>query len=190
MSNEERGLYITLLCIQWSKGGIDNDTFDRLSSGMAQPLASYVKSKFVIGSDGHLRNTRMEDERAKQDAFRANRSESGKAGAKSRWHSHSTAIAQPMANDSSPSPSPSPSPLINTRKVASAPSSNEAFMESLKSNPAYVGIDIQREFGKMTAWCSTRSKKPTQRRFVNWLNNCDKPMTNGAVKDGPAGGRF
>lgn len=106
MSFEERGCYITLLCLQWTTGGIAKDDFDRI----AQPLASHslarVKAKFQKGEDELLRNDRLERERRKQDAFRASRSESGKAGAVKRWHGHSSAIAHPMANDSSPSPSP------------------------------------------------------------------------------------
>jgi uncharacterized protein YdaU (DUF1376 family) len=108
MSYEERGLYITMLCIQWSRGHVSPDDMARLSTAIAQPLASHVLAKFKQGEDGNFRNDRMEHERAKQDEFRANRSKSGKAGADKRWHSHSTAIAQPMAKHSSPSPSPSP----------------------------------------------------------------------------------
>lgn len=114
MSFEERGFYITLLCLQWTKGHITDDDMKRLGSAMAQPSLSHVRSKFEMGSNGYLRNARMEQVRTKQDEFRANRSLSGKAGAAQRWHSHNTAngsaMAQPMANDSSPSPSPSPTP--------------------------------------------------------------------------------
>lgn len=117
---EQRGLYITLLCLQWDHGHVTEDEWLSLSSAMAQPMAKHVLAKFTKGSDGLFRNARMEEERAKQAEFRANRSESGKVGANKRWHSHSTAIAQPMdshafanskpiANDSSPSPSPSSS---------------------------------------------------------------------------------
>lgn len=107
MSNEERGLYITMLCRQWTQGHVTSEEMARLSSAMAQPLASHVFAKFKEVEPGIFKNTRMEIERAKQAEFRANRSESGKVGASKRWHSHSSAIAQPMAKHSSPSPSPS-----------------------------------------------------------------------------------
>lgn len=107
MSNEERGLFITLLCRQWTQGYVTSDEMARLSLGMAQPLASHVIAKFKDCGNGEFRNVRMEVERSKQAAFRINRSKSGKAGAEKRWHSHSTAMKQPMAKHSSPSPSPS-----------------------------------------------------------------------------------
>lgn len=115
MNHEERGFYILLLCLQWTQCGISPDDFDRLGRGMAQPSVDHVKSKFDLGSDGMLRQHRLEKVRAEQSQYRANRSESGKAGAEARWHSHSTAIAQPMASgmakNSSPSPSPNNTPL-------------------------------------------------------------------------------
>lgn len=119
----QRGLYITLLAIQWNQGFITQEDFESLSDGtaIAQPLAKRVLSKFQKGQDGHFRNDRLEREREKQAAFRANRSESGKAGADKRWHSHSTAIAQPMANTMAKhsSPSPSPSPIDERERVDS-----------------------------------------------------------------------
>ena len=112
MDHAERGFYILLLALQWTQGGIAPDDFKRLGKGMAQPSLTHVKSKFKLDADGLLKNARLEQVRDEQNKFRANRSESGKAGANKRWHSHSTAIAQPMANgmakDSSPSPTPTP----------------------------------------------------------------------------------
>lgn len=50
------------------------------------------------------------------------------------------------------------------------------FFAELRANPAYEGIDIEREFAKMTAWCSTKGQNPSRIRFVNWLNRADRPM--------------
>ena len=111
MTHEERGFYILLLCLQWTQGRVKKEDVERLGTAMAQPSVEHVLSKFKLGADRGYRNARMEEVRGVQNAFRANRSESGKFGAMKRWHSHSTANGQPMANDSSPSPSPSPSPL-------------------------------------------------------------------------------
>lgn len=109
MTLAQRGLYITLLSLQWNQGFVTQDDFDCLvgdGTAIAEPMAKRVLAKFAKGDDGHFRNVRLEAERQKQQAFRASRSESGKAGADKRWHSHSAAIAQPMAKNSSPSPSP------------------------------------------------------------------------------------
>jgi len=136
MSNEERGLYITLLCRQWTQGYVTKEEMARLSTGMAQPLVSHVLAKFRETESGVFQNARMESERDKQAQFRANRSESGKAGADKRWHSHSTAIAQPMANTmakhSSPSPSPSPSKMLKERN-------GHPSLDEVKMNAARIG---------------------------------------------------
>ena len=47
---------------------------------------------------------------------------------------------------------------------------------SLSENPAYEGIDVRREYGKMQAWLQTprgKGKLPTKARFVNWLNRAE-----------------
>jgi len=116
MTHEERGFYILLLSLQWTQGGISPDDFARLGRGIAQPSLTHVKSKFKLDQDGKLKNVRMEIVRSEQDEFRANRSKSGKAGADKRWHSHSTAIAQPMANGMAKHSSPPPTPLVERER--------------------------------------------------------------------------
>jgi len=192
MTLEERGLYITLLCLQWSKGFVTEDDFERLGSAMAQPSRSHVRGKFQDDDRGCLRNERLEEVRRKQDEFRASRSTAGKEGAAKRWHSHSTAngsaMAQPMAKDSSPSPSPNSVYDIgkSKRSAVASPTSDSEWLEELGKNPAYAGLSVPTEFAKMRAWCSANSKQPTRRRFVNWLNRAERPMaTNAAYKPAP-----
>jgi len=53
---------------------------------------------------------------------------------------------------------------------------DEEFVQSLKSNPAYTGVDIDRELGRLDAWLLTprgRGKRKTRRRIFNWLNNVE-----------------
>ncbi len=52
----------------------------------------------------------------------------------------------------------------------------EDWLKELEQDKTYQGIDVRREYGKMLNWCKLRSKKPTQRRFVNWLNNAEKTL--------------
>jgi hypothetical protein len=54
------------------------------------------------------------------------------------------------------------------------------FVASLASDPTYEGIDVRREFGKMSNWCKVHKKQPTRARFVNWLNRAEKPITASA----------
>lgn len=141
MTNEEVGLYIRLLCIQWSRGHVTQEVIARYGRAIAQPSLEYVIAKFVKDENGLYKNKRMEIVRAKMEAFRINRSESGRRGAKARWNSHNSAngsaIAQPMAKNGSPSPSPSPSTkgertmqVVGTTEPADAPMAHaQAFAE-------------------------------------------------------------
>lgn len=62
------------------------------------------------------------------------------------------------------------------RAVGTAPASSADWLISLRSNRAYDGIDIDREHGKCLAWCAANKRTPSAKRFVNWLNKCDRPM--------------
>jgi len=57
----------------------------------------------------------------------------------------------------------------------SAPTDAE-WLASLASDPAFAGLDVQREFAKMSAWCAVNRKAPSRRRFINWLNRAERPM--------------
>lgn len=56
------------------------------------------------------------------------------------------------------------------------------WLATLSTNPAYKTINVAAEFAKMTSWCSVNNRQPTRRRFVNWLNRCDKPMQAQSVQ--------
>ncbi len=56
------------------------------------------------------------------------------------------------------------------------PNTDDSFAASLKSNPAYLGIDVDRETGKCRTWCETNGKVFSRRRLVNWLNRVERPM--------------
>jgi hypothetical protein len=54
---------------------------------------------------------------------------------------------------------------------------NQDFVKSLKTNPAYEHINIDIELAKMDAWLSTHKGRQKTRRFVvNWLNKIDRPI--------------
>lgn len=59
---------------------------------------------------------------------------------------------------------------------ASQMQSTKECLEELKSDPAYAGIDVEREHAKMIRWCAENHKQPTRRRLVNWLNRADRPL--------------
>lgn len=80
--------------------------------------------------------------------------------------------------------------------AVAAPATDSEWLASLKSNPAYDGINIGLEYGKMQAWCGANRKQPSRRRFINWLNRAERPMQRQIVIgqtakpiDGPTGWR-
>jgi hypothetical protein len=58
-----------------------------------------------------------------------------------------------------------------------SPLPDEEWFNSLKQNPAYTGLDIDREKAKCETWCVTNGKLFSRRRFVNWLNGAERPLT-------------
>ena len=207
MSHEERGLYVLALCIQWGQGSLAHDDIERLGSGMAQPSLSKVKAKFELGEDGRLRQHRMEKERMKQASYRAERSESGKKGAKSKWANGSAngsaikePIAQPMANAWPPSPSPSPSPsLIPTPppKKERAAAAVLPFPENWtpeRKQAMQSWIDYKRERGagyKPTGWkalCSKLEPYPDA-KIVQCVSDSMANNWNGLFPDSMAMGK-
>jgi len=119
MTNEERGAYISLLCLQWSKGFVTELDIQRMCHGMPTHCQSICQSKFVLEDDGLYRNKRLEKERTKQKE----RSEKQRDIANLRWKNHANALPEDMPDDakayaeSVPEvcfPSPSPIPIIHT----------------------------------------------------------------------------
>ena len=62
------------------------------------------------------------------------------------------------------------------RSAVTSPATDVEWLESLKRNPAYDGIDVGLQFGRCAQWCEANKKQNTRRRFVNWLNRIDKPL--------------
>jgi len=53
---------------------------------------------------------------------------------------------------------------------------NDDFIAAIKNNPAYKGIDIDKELSKMDAWLTlpkARGRKKTKQFILNWLNKID-----------------
>ena len=62
-------------------------------------------------------------------------------------------------------------------KVKKVPLSDSDFINSLKTNVAYKGIDIDRELGKMDTWFLANPGRQKTRRFiVKWLNRIERPV--------------
>jgi hypothetical protein len=61
-------------------------------------------------------------------------------------------------------------------RPAPTPVDDSAWLERTKQLDCYKGIDLDNEWAKMAAWCEVNRKKPTRRRFINWINHIDKQI--------------
>lgn len=100
-SAEERGAYMTLLCVQWDRGGLPDDVEQcaRLA-GIPPERLGLIWVKFGLCDDGMRRNRRLELEREKQVAFRARQSENGKNGGRGRKKNPNETQTKPTVNPS------------------------------------------------------------------------------------------
>lgn len=62
--------------------------------------------------------------------------------------------------------------------VAGPAAIDSEFLESLRKDPAYAGIDIDRELGKCRRWCEVHRKMASRRRFVAWINRAERPIVD------------
>jgi uncharacterized protein YdaU (DUF1376 family) len=146
MTNEERGAYISLLCLQWSKGCVTELDIQRICLGMPTHCQGICQSKFQLGDDGHYRNSRLEVERSKQKE----RSEKQRDIANLRWNKNAKAMPTHYQEDAeayarsipeSCSPSPSPSPIIKIQ--ADKPPSTrfqKPTLEQLNTKADLIGL--------------------------------------------------
>jgi uncharacterized protein YdaU (DUF1376 family) len=79
------GIYIRLLCFQWSHGAIPSDRrqLAQVTGALPEELdehLSQVLSKFELGDDGLYRNARMERERERKMQYRDKQAANGKLG--------------------------------------------------------------------------------------------------------------
>jgi uncharacterized protein YdaU (DUF1376 family) len=146
MTNEERGAYISLLCLQWSKGCVTELDIQRICLGMPTHCQGICQSKFQVDSHGNYRNSRLEVERSKQ----RERSQKQSDIANLRWNKDANALPTHCQEDTkayarsipeSCSPSPSPSPIIKIQ--ADKPPSTrfqKPTLEQLNTKAALIGL--------------------------------------------------
>ena len=163
MTNQQVGIYIKLLCFCWLEGSIPKNSSaiaklcDETETAMAQ-LWPAISKCFEVSQldDERLVNKRLDAERKKQQEFSDERKKAGKRGAKISWNheikTDSSAIAEPMAKNSSAFASASASSTSNTIKhtAAKAASYTPAFESFWKEYP--------RKSGKVAAFKSWASK--------------------------------
>lgn len=59
------------------------------------------------------------------------------------------------------------------------PLPDDRWLDSLKTHPAYEGIDVAREVAKCRLWCETKRKAFSRERIMQWLNRAERPLKAG-----------
>ena len=112
MTNEEVGIYIKMLCIDWEKDGIENTgSICRMLRCRANKLEVPL-SKFVLQDDNRYRNLRLLSEREKQGERKRKMADNAKLGwkkGKDGMQRHSNGNANAKQKQCSLSSSPSTS---------------------------------------------------------------------------------
>jgi len=67
-------------------------------------------------------------------------------------------------------------PTAGIEKPKASRMPDTEWLETLKADPAFAGIDIDLEYAKATRWCEEKRKTLSRMRLINWLNRCDRPL--------------
>lgn len=95
LTNEEVGMYIKMLCKQWTDGSIPLRRLEFLIQKKWEDLSEDLKGKFVLENE-ILRNKRLEIERQKQ----IEKSEKAKVSADARWNKNPEILSNKEKNKS------------------------------------------------------------------------------------------
>jgi uncharacterized protein YdaU (DUF1376 family) len=178
MTDAEVGLYMRLLCAQWSRGGLPNDIEEllRFSRGSTTLQAERVKRKFVVGDDGQLRNARLEAEREKQAVWREKSRLGGKKSGvvRNSKKGGSTTVQPPYE----PTPQPKGNSPLSTLQVISptplsepkAPSADRFQIpseEELRLHASKIGLPIP-EMLKFQAFYESKGWMVGKRQMKSW----------------------
>ena len=182
MTNEERGAYISLLCLQWSKGFVTELDIQRICLGMPTHCQGICQSKFQHGDDGHYRNQRLEVERSKQKE----RSQKQSYIANLRWNKDAKAMPTHYQEDAEAyaksvpevcSPSPSPSPIIKIqadkppRVRFQKPTVEELTAEAIKIGLPVTEVDKFFNYYESIGWkVGKNSMKSWPATMKGWLS--------------------
>jgi uncharacterized protein YdaU (DUF1376 family) len=146
MSLQERGAYITLLCVCWQERSLPADP-TRLANMVGLPYAQFRKFWPAIAvcfsqADGRLVHPRLEKEREKQENYRRRQSDKGKASAANRKPTKK----QPEGNRGSTGVQPDTQP--DTQPEANSPISYLRSPNSSEPTVPHTHARATRLFGK------------------------------------------
>lgn len=182
MTNEERGAYISLLCLQWSKGFVTELDIQRVCLGMPTHSHGICQSKFQADPESRYRNQRLEVERSKQKE----RSQKQSNIANLRWNKDAKAMPTHYQEDAKayaksvpeacfPSPSPSPITKIQADKPPRVrfqkPTVEELTAEAIKIGLPVTEVDKFLNYYESNGWkVGKNSMKSWPATMKGWLS--------------------
>lgn len=140
-NNEQRGLYIALLCLQWSQGKVALEDAESLSPGMSQDKLQRVLAKFTTNDLGEMQNARLESERTKQEAFRVKCSTAGRRSAEGRLKVGSTNLGQTLEPKGNSPVSSLQSPISCNTHTHTPRASRWPTLAQTKDYASIIGFD-------------------------------------------------
>jgi len=192
MTNEERGAYITLLCIQWDKGWVTQVDFERVTAGMPPHTSGICQSKFKTDANGNLINSRLERVRAQQVVNKQKQVDN----ANKRWERHAKLMPDVCQTDAMALPthmpnvcSPTPTPINNTEVLKSPrvrfkkPTIDELTAEALKIGLSETEVDKFYNYYESVGWKVGRnSMKSWPHSMRGWLSRIESTAGSAALK--------
>lgn len=156
-----------------------------IGKGCTVEGAKWVLEMFVINKKDPTRkiHDRQELERKKQAQNRKEKSKAGKASAEKRRqqkeleaqeevNSRSTDVENPLQQN--------PTLQIAVAVASSLPEKKKSsttpdgpWLDGLTRDPAYIGINVLKEFAKAQRWANTNHRAFTKKFVVNWLNRIE-----------------
>lgn len=182
LTQAEVGAYILLLCQQWNHGSIPVEP-ERQQNVAKGSVSDHVRAKFKQGTDGELRNERLEVERQKQSNYREKQRikgiASGIARAQSReprLNSGSTTV-QPSGQPQGNSPSPSPTTKLTKGGKALTGEKSELADRFKKA----LGLQWVNDAGK---WINRIKSETDKARLV--VDEVESAIKEGRIEKTPA----
>jgi len=173
MDNNEKAAFIT----QFSVDLITLNGTSAFSKSIIEETLQFIEKKRING----LKGGRPKSERKAK--VKLNESKR-KAKAKPEAETETEAVLE-SKKDSESESLKSLAEAVKKTVQQSHKKTDEEWLEEIKSNPAYEGINFDIEIGKAQAWCMTKSRKCSRGFLLNWFNKAEKPISINGVSTRP-----
>jgi|CXWL01.1.fsa_nt_gi uncharacterized protein YdaU (DUF1376 family) len=191
MTTEEIGCYFLLLCHAWQDPMCSLQNDDEILKKLSRFSGNLdaVKACFTQ-KNGRLINNRMYGEWVKSKKIRRLKRKAGVMGMMKRWGNieltpviteditKNNQLQSQLQLQKEEEKKGMQGEARSVQKRSRAALCDVEWVQSLRENPAYAGIDIDLQFRRASVWYPEHNRQLTRRAFVNWLirEMGNKPM--------------